>query len=98
METKYHYINGIAPLSSTAQADGVNILEELIADEGKRLTQNEYNIPIQERIIASRVMLGKGRSKDEWIEITQEEADKILREQEEIREREMESLTNAHEE
>lgn len=87
MKTKYHYITGIAPFSSTPQADGVNILEELIADDGMKLTQNEY-IPVQERIIASVLMLGRGCSKDDWMEITQEEADKILKEQEELREKE----------
>lgn len=87
MKTQYHYITGIAPFSSTPQADGVNILEELIADEGKKLTQNAY-IPIQERIIASAVMLGRGCSKDEWMEITQEEAEEILKEQEELNKQE----------
>lgn len=83
MTTKYHYITGIAPFSVTPQADGVNILEELIADEGKKLTQNAY-IPIQERIIASAVMLGRGCSPDDWMEITQQEAEEILKEQEEL--------------
>ena len=84
MKTQYHYITGIAPFSSaTPQPDGVNILEEIIADEGKKLTQNAY-IDIQERIIASAVMLGRGCSKDEWKEIPQEEADEILRQQEEL--------------
>lgn len=83
MKTQYHYITGIAPFSGTPQPDGVNILEEIIADEGKKLTQNAY-IDIQERIIASAVMLGRGCSKDEWMEISQEEADEILRQQEEL--------------
>ena len=83
MKTQYHYITGIAPFSATPQADGVNILEELIADEGMKLTQNE-EVPIEERIIASAVMLGRGCKSNEWKEITQEEAEGILRQQEEI--------------
>lgn len=63
------------------QPNGIDVLEELIAEEGMKLTQNE-DTPLEERVIASKVMLGRGRSSDDWIEITQEEADKILKEQE----------------
>ena len=85
---KIHDLNPSKTRSiSTPKVDGVNVLEELIAEEGMKLTQNEY-IPVEERIIASAVMLGKGCSSDEWIEITQEEAYKILKEQEEMREKE----------
>lgn len=95
MKTQYHYITGIAPFSGTPQADGVNILEELIADDDKKLTQNE-KLPIEERIIASAVMLGKGCTADEWIEITQEEADEILKQQEEERQRKLSEESNAN--
>lgn len=96
MQHKIHNLTKTRTLSDP-KPNGVDVLEELIAEEGMKLTQNEY-IPIQERIIASAVMLGKGRSADEWIEITQEEADKILNEQEELREKEMEKLSNPDEE
>lgn len=86
---KIHELNPSKTRSiATPKPNGIDVLEEIIAEEGKKLTQNEYNLPIEERIIASAVMLGKGCSPDDWIEITQEEADQILKQQEEERERE----------
>ena len=79
---KIHNLNKTRTIASPIP-NGVDVLEEIIADEGKRLTQNQY-IPIEERIIASAVMLGRGCSADDWLEITQEEADEILKQQEEL--------------
>lgn len=64
--------------------NGVNIIEELIAEDGFKLTQTE-DVPLTERIIASAVMLGKGRNSSEWKEISQTEADEILKAQDEYR-------------
>lgn len=89
---KIHNLTKIRTISSELIPNGVNVLEELIADEGKKLTQNEY-IDVKDRIIASKVMLGKGCSSEDWIEVTQEEADEILKEQEEIREKEISKET-----
>lgn len=97
MKTKIHNLTKTRTLSADLIPNGVDILEELIADEGKKLTQNAY-MPVEERIIASVVMLGKGCTSDDWLEITQEEADQILKEQEELREKETEKLSNTHEE
>ena len=69
--------------SSEPTPNGIDVLEELIADEGMKLTQSA-DTPLQERILATAVMLGKGCSSDEWKEIPQAEADEIRRQQEEI--------------
>lgn len=83
MKTKIHIVNQKATRSiANPIPDGVNVLEELIADDGKKLTQST-DIDIKERIIATAVMLGKGCSSSEWIEITQEEANNILKQQNE---------------
>lgn len=88
-----HKIHDLNPSSARSignpKVDGVNVLEEIIAEEGKKLTQSK-ELPLEERIIASAVMLGKGCSSDEWVEITQEEADEILKRQEESAQQETE--------
>lgn len=63
---------------------------ELIADDGMKLTQKDPDVSIEHRILASKVMLGKGCSADEWTEISQEEAEKIKAQQEELAKKEME--------
>lgn len=77
MEHKIHIIN---QKTRSLIPDGVNVLEEIIADEGMKLTQSE-DVDITKRIIASAVMLGKDHSSDEWKEITEEKANVILEEQ-----------------
>lgn len=85
---KIHNLKQIDTLSLTPPTpDGINVIEELIAEDGKMLTQNAH-IPLQERILAYAVMLGRGCPADDWIEITQEDADIIKQQQEEERERE----------
>ena len=82
MITKIHNIKkSNARTISEPVPNGVDVLQELIAEEGMKLTQNAY-IDIKERIIASAVMLGRGCSPDDWMEISQEDADKIIKEQE----------------
>lgn len=90
MQHKIYNLNKTRTIGAEPVPNGVDILEEIIADEDYKLTQSA-DIPLQERIIASAVMLGKGCSSNEWREIPQYEADEILRQQEELRERETES-------
>lgn len=81
MKTKIHIVNQKATRSIVNPIpDGINIIEELIADEGMKLTQSE-DINIKDRIVCSAVMLGKGHSSNEWKEITEEEANVIKEEQ-----------------
>jgi len=47
---------------------------ELIADEGKRLTQSA-NVPDDERIFVTAVALGKGTRVDAWKEVDAPEPD-----------------------
>lgn len=73
--------------------NGVDILEEISADEGMLLTQST-DIDIRERVIGKSIMLGKGCSSDDWKEITNEEADTIKAEQKRIYEEEMKANHN----
>lgn len=82
MKSIIHKINK-SPISMARMAvtqsdrdvpNGIDIIEELVADEGFFLTQVE-DVPVLDRIICSSVMLGKGRTSDLWKEITIEEAD-----------------------
>ena len=85
MQHIYHQLNPSSARSiSTPKPDGVSVLEELIAEDGMKLTQAD-DVEIQERIIASAVMLGKGRTADEWKEITMEEVAEIEALQEQYR-------------
>ena len=78
MKTQIHIVNQKATRSITNPIpDGVNVIEELIADEGFKLTQST-EVSLEERIIASAVMLGKGCSSNEWKEISETEATIIL--------------------
>lgn len=85
---KLNKLDTISIMSNALTPNGIDILEELIAEDGYKLTQSE-EVPIKERIIASAVMLGTGHSSSEWKEITIEEANQIIKEQEEIREKEV---------
>lgn len=72
-------------VSTALTPNGVDILEELTAEDGMCLTQ-KGEVPLEERIIATQVMLGKGRSSSEWKEITEREAEAIQDEQAKLRE------------
>lgn len=65
----------------TLTPNGVDVLEEISAEEGMYLTQS-YDVDIMDRVIGKSVMLGKGCSSNEWKEITKEEADAIIEEYE----------------
>lgn len=60
-----------------------NKFTELVADEGMYLTQVK-DVEILERIVASKVSLSKHSTEDTWKEITKEEGDAIILEQERI--------------
>lgn len=53
----------------------------MTADEGFMLTQSSEDIGIIDRIVAERVALGKYSTVNDWKEITKEEADQIIAEQ-----------------
>lgn len=57
----------------------------LTAEDNHYLTQADDNVEILQRIVADTVALGKYDSPENWKEITKEEADEILRQQEEAR-------------
>ena len=59
----------------------------IVADEGKRLHRKETDI------IVSDVFLGKYDSIDNWEEITEEEAEKIIESYKEANEEELQSLS-----
>ena len=59
----------------------------LVADEGKRLHRKETDI------IVSDVFLGKYDSIDNWEEITEEEAEKIIESYKKSNEEELQSLS-----
>lgn len=56
----------------------------ITADEGKCLTQN-FELDINNRVIATTIALGKYDSVDNWKEITKEEGDTIINEQTKLR-------------
>ena len=56
----------------------------LKADEGKYLTQLS-DVNIENRVVASTIAIGKNDSPNNWKEITKEEADAIIKAQEELR-------------
>lgn len=72
--------------------NGVDILEEITADEGMVLTQ-KGNMDISERVLAHKITLGKGCDSSEWIEITEEKAEEIRKEQKEITEKAFEEFS-----
>lgn len=69
--------------------NGIDVLEEITPEEGMVLTQ-VADVPVEERVIARVVTLGRGRSSDEWKEIPIEQGESILAEQQQIRLRRME--------
>ena len=60
----------------------------IVADEGKRLHRKDSDI------IVSDVFLGRYDSIDNWEEITEEEAEKIIESYKEANEEELQSLSN----
>lgn len=56
----------------------------ITADEGKYLTQS-FDLDIENRVIATTVALGKNDSVDNWKEITKEEGNTIVKEQNDLR-------------
>lgn len=65
--------------------DGINIIEEIFPEEGMYLTQIE-DVDIAHRIITdSSIILSKNTKSSEWKEITAEEAQIFLDEQERFR-------------
>ena len=73
--------------------NGIDILEEIIADENMVLTQSA-DVSIEDRVLGGKVMLGRGHSSSEWKEITTEEADEIERLKKEIEEEKLKQLDN----
>lgn len=67
--------------------NGIDVLEELIAEEGQYITQAN-DIDIMDRLVLSKVILGKNHSKEEWKDISSEEASDIKNEQQRIIEEE----------
>lgn len=61
--------------------NGIDVLEEITAEEGMLLTQSA-DVDIRKRVIGECVMLGRDCSSDEWKEITPEEVEVIKAEQE----------------
>lgn len=56
----------------------------ITAEEGKYLTQS-FDLDIENRVIATTVALGKNDSVDNWKEITKEEGNTIVKEQNDLR-------------
>lgn len=56
----------------------------ITAEEGKYLTQS-FDLDIENRVIATTVSLGKNDSVDNWKEITKEEGNTIVKEQNDLR-------------
>lgn len=56
----------------------------LEAEDNHYLTQTDETIELRDRIVATRIALGKYDSPDNWKEITKEEADAIKAEQEKL--------------
>ena len=54
----------------------------LEAEQGHYLTQADDSLALRDRVVASRLALGRNDSAGNWREITQEEADEIKRNQE----------------
>lgn len=52
--------------------NGVDILEELLAEEGMFLTQAK-DVPLYERVFTPKLVLGTECNSDDWREITAEE-------------------------
>lgn len=52
----------------------------ITADNGKYLTQN-FELDINNRVVATTIALGKNDSVDNWKEITKDEGDSIINEQ-----------------
>lgn len=61
----------------------------LTSDEGYCLTQTA-DVDIKDRVVASKVALSKFSTVDDWKEITKEEADQIIAQQNALREAEIE--------
>lgn len=88
MQTKLHIlnkkkVNNISLLEAVIP-NGVDIIEELIAEDGYKLTES-YEVDITKRSVFTRCFLGKGRNASEWKEITDEEANEIFEEHEKLR-------------
>lgn len=56
----------------------------ITAEEGKYLTQS-FDLDIENHVIATTVALGKNDSVDNWKEITKEEGNTIVKEQNDLR-------------
>lgn len=56
----------------------------ITAEEGKYLTQS-FDLDIENRVIATTVALGENDSVDNWKEITKEEGNTIVKEQNDLR-------------
>lgn len=66
--------------SGTLIPNGIDVLEELIAEEGQYITQAS-DVDVLDRLILSKIMLGKNQSKDNWKDMSAEEASAIKNEQ-----------------
>lgn len=60
----------------------------MTADEGYYLTQTA-DVELSERIVATKVALGKYSTVDDWKEITKAEGDQIIADQNALREAEI---------
>jgi hypothetical protein len=59
-------------------------MKQLTAENGHKLTQSN-NVPIENRIIADSIILAVNDSEDNYVQITQAQADEYIKQQEEAR-------------
>lgn len=80
--------------TSALVPDGINVLEEITAEDGMFLTQ-AADVDIIERVVGRQVMLGHGHTSSEWREITEAEKEKIEAEQAKIFEAQLNELDDS---
>lgn len=59
-------------------------MKQLTAENGHKLTQSG-DVPIENRIIADSIILAVNDSEDNYVQITQAQADEYIKQQEEAR-------------
>lgn len=72
---------------SNPKPNGIDVLEEIEAEEGLYLTQ-VGDVPIEERVLGRKATLGAGCSSDEWTEINAEQYKQYKAEMEAFAQRE----------
>lgn len=66
--------------------NGVDIVEELIADDGHYLTQSG-EVPLLKKVFGRRVILGSGHNSTEWKDISEDEANEIIEKQKKLKDK-----------